>query len=66
MASFRWEINRAIKGPSWADPVDGGITGLYIDYIEFYKKKDKYDYQEHLYNLWEQYTEEIENSAGGL
>jgi hypothetical protein len=25
----------------WADPVEGGITGLYFDYVNFYKKNKK-------------------------
>ncbi len=40
-ASFRWELNRTIKGGLWADPVEGGITGAYFDYINFYKKNSK-------------------------
>jgi hypothetical protein len=40
-ACFRWELNRTIKGGMWADPVEGGITGLYFDYVNFYKKSKK-------------------------
>lgn len=35
---FRWMLARAVAGPSWADPVEGGLTGKYLDYIQFYKK----------------------------
>ncbi len=41
MACFRWELNRTLKGAMWADPVEGGLTGLYFDYINFYKKNPK-------------------------
>jgi hypothetical protein len=40
-ACFRWEINRSIKGAMWADPIDGGITGEYFDYVNTYKKNTK-------------------------
>ncbi|MFH0976592.1 MAG: hypothetical protein V1874_12490 [Spirochaetota bacterium] len=40
-ASFRWELNRTIKGGLWADPVEGGITGVYFDYVNFYSKNSK-------------------------
>ncbi|MDY6968461.1 MAG: hypothetical protein SVR08_07400 [Spirochaetota bacterium] len=40
-ACFRWELNRTIKGAMWADPVEGGITGIYFDYVNFYKKNSK-------------------------
>lgn len=40
-ACFRWELNRTIKGGMWADPVDGGVTGAYFDYVNFYKKNPK-------------------------
>lgn len=35
---FRWVLARAVAGYSWADPVEGGLTGRYLDYITFYKK----------------------------
>jgi len=35
---FRWEICKTQKGPQWADPIEGGLTGHYFDYISFYKK----------------------------
>ncbi|GEM_PF-1513052 len=38
LARFRWEICKTQKGPQWADPIEGGITGIYFDYINFYKK----------------------------
>jgi CRP-like cAMP-binding protein len=40
-ACFRWELNRTIKGGMWADPVEGGLTGIYFDYVNFYKKNSK-------------------------
>jgi hypothetical protein len=40
-ACFRWELNRTIKGGMWADPVEGGLTGIYFDYINFYRKNTK-------------------------
>jgi hypothetical protein len=40
-AVFRWELSRTMKGGMWADPVEGGITGAYYDYIQFYKKNSK-------------------------
>jgi hypothetical protein len=40
-ACFRWELNRTIKGGMWADPVEGGLTGIYFDYVNFYKKNPK-------------------------
>lgn len=41
IAIFRWELNRTTKGGLWADPVEGGITGAYNDYIQFFKKNSK-------------------------
>lgn len=41
LAVFRWELNRTLKGGLWADPVEGGITGAYSDYMQFYKKNSK-------------------------
>ncbi len=40
-ASFRWELNRDVKGAMWADPIEGGLTGEYFDYINTYKKISK-------------------------
>jgi hypothetical protein len=40
-ASFRWELNRDVKGPMWADPIEGGVTGEYFDYVNTYKKMSK-------------------------
>ncbi len=40
-ACFRWELNRDVKGPMWADPIDGGVTGEYFDYVNTYKKMSK-------------------------
>ncbi len=41
LACFRYELNRTIKGAMWRDPVDGGLTGIYLDYVQFYKKNPK-------------------------
>jgi hypothetical protein len=41
LASFRWELNRTMKGAGWADPIEGGITGEYFDYVNTYKKNSK-------------------------
>ncbi len=39
LACFRWELNRSIKGQAmWADPIEGGITGEYFDYVNTFKK----------------------------
>ncbi len=39
LACFRWELNRTIKGQAmWADPIEGGITGEYFDYVNTFKK----------------------------
>jgi hypothetical protein len=40
-AKYRWEICRSIKGGLWSDPVEGGITGAFYDYITFFKKNPK-------------------------
>jgi hypothetical protein len=41
IASFRWEINRSLQGAMWADPVEGGLTGAYYDYVQFFRKNSK-------------------------
>ncbi len=41
LACFRWELNRSIKGAMWADPIEGGITGEYFDYVNTFKKNSK-------------------------
>ena len=41
MACFRWELNRSVKGAMWADPIEGGVTGEYFDYVNTYKKNTK-------------------------
>ncbi len=41
IASFRWELNKTIKGGMWADPVEGGISGEYFDYVNTYKKNSR-------------------------
>ncbi len=40
-ASFRWELNRDIKGAMWADPIEGGVTGEFFDYVNTFKKMSK-------------------------
>lgn len=41
IAVFRWELLRSTKGGMWADPVEGGLTGAYQDYVQFFKKNNK-------------------------
>ena len=41
VACFRWELNRSIKGGMWADPIEGGVTGEYFDYVSTFKKNSK-------------------------
>ncbi|MBN8218385.1 MAG: hypothetical protein J0L75_17200 [Spirochaetes bacterium] len=41
LANYRWELNRNIKGTLWQDPVEGGLTGAFYDYVTFYKKNSK-------------------------
>jgi len=41
LASFRWELTRTMKGAQWADPIEGGVTGEYFDYVNTYKKNSK-------------------------
>ena len=41
LACFRWELTRSIKGAMWADPIEGGITGEYFDYVNTFKKNTK-------------------------
>ncbi len=38
IACFRWELNRTMKGAMWADPIEGGVTGEFFDYVNTYKK----------------------------
>jgi len=40
-ACFRYEVNRTIKGGQWRDPIEGGLTGIYLDYVQFFKKNPK-------------------------
>ncbi len=41
LACFRWELNRSLKGAMWADPIEGGVTGEYFDYVNTFKKNSK-------------------------
>lgn len=41
LAAYRWELNRSIKGTLWQDPVEGGLTGAFYDYVTFFKKNSK-------------------------
>jgi len=41
LACFRWELNKTMKGAMWGDPIEGGLTGEYFDYINTYKKNSK-------------------------
>ena len=45
LGAFRWELCRSSKGARWIDPIDGGITGLFYDYITFYKKNSKLSFE---------------------
>ncbi len=38
VANFRWELQKAIAGYNWTDPVEGGLVGAYYDYISFFRK----------------------------
>ena len=38
LAYFRWELQKSIAGYNWTDPVEGGLVGIYYDYIHFFKK----------------------------
>ena len=41
VACFRWELSRSIKGAMWGDPIEGGLTGEYFDYMNNFKKNTK-------------------------
>ena len=41
VAAFRWELNYSMAGPSAGDPINGGLTGAYSDYVQFYKKNSE-------------------------
>lgn len=41
LACFRWELSRSMKGAMWSDPIEGGITGEYFDYVNTFKKNSK-------------------------
>jgi hypothetical protein len=41
IASFRWEINRSMQGAMWADPIEGGLTGAFYDYVQFFRKNPR-------------------------
>ncbi len=45
LGNFRWEINRTVKGVSWMNPVDGGLTGKFIDYLTFYRKSAELSFE---------------------
>lgn len=38
LANFRWELSRAVAGHNWMDPVEGGLSGAYYDYITYFRK----------------------------
>ncbi len=40
-ACFRWELNRTVKGAMWADPIEGGLSGEYFDFVNTYKKNSR-------------------------
>jgi len=37
-ARFRWELCRSMYESLWMDPVEGGLSGQYYDYLTCYKK----------------------------
>ena len=41
IAHFRWDIAKSIAGTDWMNPADGGLTGKYFDYCNFYKKSQE-------------------------
>ena len=41
LSEFRWELCRTSKGVSWMDPIDGGISGAFYDYLVSFKKNSK-------------------------
>jgi hypothetical protein len=41
-ACFRWELTKNVKGAMWADPIEGGVTGEYFDYVNTFKKNPKF------------------------
>ncbi|NLV66288.1 MAG: cyclic nucleotide-binding domain-containing protein [Spirochaetes bacterium] len=41
LACYRWELNRSMKGAMWADPIEGGISGEYFDYVNTFKKNSR-------------------------
>jgi len=45
LAKYRWELCRSIKGNLWTDPVEGGLTGAFYDYITCYKKNPKLSFE---------------------
>lgn len=54
VGAFRWELNYSIAGPSANDPIQGGMTGAYGDYVQFYKKNSELsdEWKEKLKKLW--------------
>ncbi len=38
LAKYRWELQKTIAGYNWTDPVEGGLVGVYYDYIRYYRK----------------------------
>jgi len=40
-ATYRWESNKTMKGPAWADATSGGLTGQYLDYLQYYDKSNE-------------------------
>lgn len=41
-AKFRWELAKTIAGADWMNPADGGLTGRYFDYVEFFEKNPEF------------------------
>ncbi len=40
-AKFRWDLAKTIAGADWMNPADGGLTGRYFDYVEYYEKNNE-------------------------
>ena len=68
VASYRWEICRTVKGVNWLDPVDGGITGSMMDYLNFYKKNSSlsFEQKERISNLRRKFRNDNKRVFGNL
>jgi CRP-like cAMP-binding protein len=41
VAKYRWELAKTVAGADWMNPADGGLTGRYFDYCNFFKKSSE-------------------------